>query len=195
MVALLKPGAIRTPTLASAAMPPRPPIMALRHRGSAAEDVAHQDVADQDVAHQGGVVGLVSPRTAATAGPSASRSHLRLVESPPHTSPLNGVPVAGIAVAVAVVFGLLLAVRLIQGSPPATWAEPTADSRAPVQALAGPGDQIVVAQPGDTFWALARELAPDRDVRPVVDLLVRVNGGSSIDSGQRLIIPAELLQP
>lgn len=130
----------------------------------------------------------------ATAGQHASRAPLRLVESPPHEPNSGGVPVAGIAVAVAVVLGLLLAVRISQGGPPATsWAELTADSRVSAQALAGPGDLIRVAQPGDTFWALAVELAPDRDPRPVVDLLVSVNGGASIDVGQRLIIPAELV--
>ena len=124
----------------------------------------------------------------------ASRIPLRLVETPPHGSSKGSVPAAGIAVAVAVVFGMLLAVRLIQGEPPATsWAELTADSRVSAQALAGPGDHIRIAKPGDTFWALARQLAPDRDPRPVVDLLVTANGGTSIQVGQLLIIPAELV--
>lgn len=136
----------------------------------------------------------VGTRAAVTARQHASRAPLRLVDSPPHESNPSGVPVAGIAVAVAVVFGLLLAIRISQGGPPATaWAELTDDSRVSAQALADPGDQLRIAQPGDTFWALAVELAPDRDPRPVVDLLVSVNGGASIDAGQRLIIPAELL--
>lgn len=130
----------------------------------------------------------------ATARYHASRTPLRLVDSPPHGSIFSGVPVAGIAVAVAVVFGLLLAVRLSQGEPPAAaWAELTNDSRVPAQALVGPGDQIRVAQPGDTLWALAVELAPDQDPRPVVDVLTSVNGGDTIVAGQRLVIPAELL--
>jgi hypothetical protein len=101
--------------------------------------------------------------------------------------------VVGAAVVVAVVLGLLVAVRLVQGGPPADpWAERGTGPRASVLALAGPGDQVRVAQPGDTFWALARELAPERDPRPVVDLLVEANGGSSIQVGQRLVIPAAL---
>ncbi|MEZ5410555.1 MAG: hypothetical protein R2761_21190 [Acidimicrobiales bacterium] len=100
---------------------------------------------------------------------------------------------AGTAAAVAVVFGLLLAVRVSQDPPPSGgWAE-LSGSRVPAQAFAGPGDQIRIAQPGDTFWALARELAPDRDPRPVVDLLVAANGGRSVlDVGQDVVIPAAL---
>lgn len=93
--------------------------------------------------------------------------------------------------AVAAVFGLLALVRAHQGPPPvSSWAE-LSDPRGSVQALAGPGDQIRVAQPGDTYWALARELAPGRDPRPVVDQLVAANGGrSAISAGQRIVVPA-----
>lgn len=137
---------------------------------------------------------FVGGGAAVTARQHASRTPLRLVETPPHGSISGGVPVAGIAVAVAVVFGLLLAVRLMQGEPPnATWAELTTDSRVSAQALADPGDLIRIAQPGDTLWALAVELAPDRDPRPVVDLLVAANGGASIETGQRVVIPEELI--
>ena len=141
-----------------------------------------------------GTGALVGGGATATARHHASRTPLRLVDSPPRESNLRGVPVAGIAVAVAVVFGLLLAVRISQGGPPTTsWAELTADSRVSAQALADPGDHLYVAQPGDTFWALAMELAPDADPRPIVDLLVSANGGASIEAGQTLIIPAELV--
>ena len=134
-------------------------------------------------------------RTAATARPRANRSHLRLVESPPRESRLHGVPVAGTAVAVAVVFGLLLAVRLSQGAPPATsWAELQGDPRGTALALAGPGDQLRVVEPGDTMWAIALEVAPDRDPRLIVDRLTEANGGSSaLTPGQQLVIPAEVV--
>ncbi|MDH3680366.1 MAG: LysM peptidoglycan-binding domain-containing protein [Acidimicrobiia bacterium] len=97
--------------------------------------------------------------------------------------------------AVAVVFGLLLAVRSSQGAPPATtWAELGDDSRAPVQALAGPGDQLVVAEPGDTYWSVATELAPGADPRPIVDALIAANGGTNrIDIGQRIVVPAAVI--
>lgn len=101
---------------------------------------------------------------------------------------------AGIAVAVAVVFGLVLAVRLLQGAPSATtWAELQSDPREPALALAGPGDQLRLVEPGDTFWSLALELAPERDPRAVVDELVSANGGSSsLRAGDRIVVPASL---
>ncbi|MEM8926296.1 MAG: LysM peptidoglycan-binding domain-containing protein [Actinomycetota bacterium] len=96
--------------------------------------------------------------------------------------------------AVAVVFGLLGLVRLSQGTPPATgWAELNADPRVSAQALAGPGDQLHIARPGDTLWSIAVELAPDADPRPVVDALAAANGGTAIAAGQRIVIPGELL--
>ena len=102
---------------------------------------------------------------------------------------------AGIAVAVAVVFGLLLAVRISQGAPPAaSWAELANDPRGPTQALVGPGDLVHIAEPGETYWSLAVELAPGADPRPVVDRLVEANGGSNaIEVGQRIVIPAAIV--
>lgn len=133
-------------------------------------------------------------RATVTAGLHADREHLRLVDSPPHESLTPGVPVAGLAVAVAVVFVLLFSVRLIQGTPPATMLSgSTVESPGSAQALAGPGDRIHVAQPGDTYWGLALELSPEADPRPIVDVLVAVNGGVDLDAGQRVVIPAELL--
>jgi hypothetical protein len=95
---------------------------------------------------------------------------------------------------VAAVFGLLLVLRASQGPPPATsWAELEPGPRASAPALAGPGDQIRVAEPGDSYWEIATELAPGADPRPIVDVLVEVNGGPSIRVGQRLVIPVELI--
>jgi hypothetical protein len=96
-------------------------------------------------------------------------------------------------VAVAVVLGAFMVVRVLQGTPPSTdWAE-LSGPRESSQALAGPGDRIHIARSGDTFWSLAEALDPG-DPRPVVDALVAANGGSSaIAIGQRLVIPAELL--
>jgi Tfp pilus assembly protein FimV len=47
-----------------------------------------------------------------------------------------------------------------------------------------------VVQPGDTLWSIARQVAPDRDPRPVVDALVEANdlrGG--LQAGQELSVP------
>ena len=46
-----------------------------------------------------------------------------------------------------------------------------------------------VVQPGDTLWSIARRLQPEGDVRPLVDQLVDLNGGTDLAIGQRLPIP------
>ena len=46
-----------------------------------------------------------------------------------------------------------------------------------------------VVQPGDTLWSIARRLQPDGDVRPLVDQLVDLNGGTDLAVGQRLPVP------
>ena len=46
-----------------------------------------------------------------------------------------------------------------------------------------------VVQPGDTLWSIARRLQPEGDVRPLVDQLVDLNGGTDLGVGQRLSIP------
>ena len=46
-----------------------------------------------------------------------------------------------------------------------------------------------VVQPGDTLWSIARQVAPGRDPRPVVDALVEANdlhGG--LQAGQELVV-------
>lgn len=152
-------------------------------------------------------------RTTPAARRPASCGHLRLVESPPREPTSRQVPVAGtsvVAVAVVVVFGLLAVVRLSQGAPPAaTWVELGGDPRGTALALAGPGDhpgpsgepgtvaregEIYAVRLGDTYWSIAVELAPERDPRTTVDRLLEVNGGSSsLQAGQRIVIPSDLL--
>ena len=46
-----------------------------------------------------------------------------------------------------------------------------------------------VAQPGDTLWAIAERLYPGADTAAVVDALVSLNGGASIQAGQQLFLP------
>ena len=47
-----------------------------------------------------------------------------------------------------------------------------------------------VVQPGDTLWAIAERVAPDADPRPMVHELGRQLDGSTLQVGQRLILPA-----
>lgn len=50
---------------------------------------------------------------------------------------------------------------------------------------------VHVVQPGDTLWSIAREVAPAGvDVRATVDRLVAANGGSVLQVGQRIVLPA-----
>ena len=53
---------------------------------------------------------------------------------------------------------------------------------------AGTGS-IVVVQPGDTFWSIARSVQPSGDVRPLVAQLAREHGGSALQPGDRISVP------
>jgi Tfp pilus assembly protein FimV len=47
-----------------------------------------------------------------------------------------------------------------------------------------------VVQPGDTPWSIARQVAPGRDPRPVVDALVEANNlHGGLQAGQELTVP------
>jgi Tfp pilus assembly protein FimV len=69
---------------------------------------------------------------------------------------------------------------------PAIVAAATAGSAATAARRAGSG---YVVQPGDTLWSIARRLQPEGDVRPLVDQLVDLNGGTDLAVGQQLPIP------
>jgi LysM repeat protein len=51
---------------------------------------------------------------------------------------------------------------------------------------------VVVVQPGDTLWSIARRIAPDRDARLVVADLRRLNAlpSADLEVGQRLQVRA-----
>lgn len=46
-----------------------------------------------------------------------------------------------------------------------------------------------VVQPGDTLWAIAERLYPGQDLGSVVDAMVTLNGGATIQAGQTLNLP------
>ena len=71
--------------------------------------------------------------------------------------------------------------------------EPSSPQPVPAPAPAGSqapptAGETYVVQPGDTLWSIAAAIAPDRDPRPVVDALRRVNGGPTLQPGQRLLL-------
>jgi hypothetical protein len=51
--------------------------------------------------------------------------------------------------------------------------------------------RTVVVQPGQTLWAIAREAAPHRDPRVVVESIRQLNAlpGAVIQAGQQLLLP------
>jgi Tfp pilus assembly protein FimV len=46
-----------------------------------------------------------------------------------------------------------------------------------------------IVQPGDTLWSIAQQQYPDSNVSEVVDALVSLNGGASLDIGQQVLLP------
>ena len=51
----------------------------------------------------------------------------------------------------------------------------------------------VIVQPGDTLWDIARTLAPGDDPRPLADALSDLAGGTSLQPGQRIVVPGDLV--
>lgn len=55
--------------------------------------------------------------------------------------------------------------------------------------------EIYVVQPGDTLWSIATAVSVEgEDVRPLVDHLKEVAGGSALDVGQRIVIDHALMR-
>jgi Tfp pilus assembly protein FimV len=54
---------------------------------------------------------------------------------------------------------------------------------------AGATSGSVVARPGDTLWSIAEAQRGDIAVRRYVDALIDLNGGPSIQAGQRVLLP------
>ncbi|MEY3148337.1 MAG: hypothetical protein RL688_1556, partial [Actinomycetota bacterium] len=52
------------------------------------------------------------------------------------------------------------------------------------------GTDFYIVQQGDTLWSIASSLT-DGNLRNYVDELVDLNGGASVDIGQRLVLPTE----
>lgn len=115
-------------------------------------------------------------------------THLRLVAAEPirhrHIQPTSaavyrrrrlGVAVAALGLLAVAIFGL---VGVFGGSA-------RADENTPGR-ISTP--RVVIAQPGDTLWAIARRIAPVGSITELVDQLVRMNG-DNITAGQEVRLP------
>lgn len=85
------------------------------------------------------------------------------------------------------VSALLAAVTLVAG-----YDLLAGSSGAPASAaVSRPGatSASVVARPGDNLWSIAEAHRGDVGVRRYVDALIDLNGGASIQAGQRVLLP------
>ena len=98
--------------------------------------------------------------------------------------------VVGVLVALALAVVLLLAIEVRPGGIPASAAgSGPASASQPAVLPAGVADRFYIVEAGDSLWSIARALAPFRDVRAYVDELEALNGGTSLQPGQRLVLP------
>ncbi|MFM8236383.1 MAG: hypothetical protein ACKOBG_01315 [Actinomycetota bacterium] len=49
-----------------------------------------------------------------------------------------------------------------------------------------PHERTVIVEPGDTLWAIAAELAPERDRREVVDAIAEARGSTVLMPGEAI---------
>jgi len=79
----------------------------------------------------------------------------------------------------------------------AVWTQAGAADRTESGPLAAPGAgptslvdaKVWVVQPGDTIWAIARQLRPSGDMRNLVDELTAETHGQPLQVGQQLVLP------
>ena len=128
----------------------------------------------------------------------AQRPHLRLVEGTENVPALSPRPHGSLTywrrrvVAASILVGL---VWVISGSPLVSSGEggtPPVAVQKVVESAAGDvlgGGRVVVVQPGDPLWSIARILQPSGDVRPLVDRIAELNDGHSLVAGQTLTLP------
>lgn len=129
-----------------------------------------------------------SPPTLRLVRGQASPKHplVQLVEDQPRRVALWAIVGLGI-------FGSFLMLRSMQAVP-GTALESRSMSSQQNDALPAEGEAVHVVQQGETLWAIASELAPGVDPRPLIDRLADRNGGSAIQVGQRLVVPSGLAE-
>ena len=75
------------------------------------------------------------------------------------------------------------------GIPASAAGSGPASASQPVVLPAGVADHFYIVETGDSLWSIARAFAPHRDVRAYVKELDDLNGGTTIQPGQRLVLP------
>lgn len=126
--------------------------------------------------------------------PAASRSHLRVIEGGRSPRSMAKVYRRRRILAVVVLALVLMtgAVVLHAGlSALSSWAGPGQGATGVASTSAGPGERVVIVQPGDTFTSIARELRPNGDVRDLVSRLSRSHGSGTLMAGDRLVVPVD----
>ncbi len=99
------------------------------------------------------------------------------------------------ALAVLLVLCVALSVAVLQfavrpgGIPASAAGSGPASASQSVVLPAGVADHFYIVEAGDSLWSIARAHAPHRDVRAYVDELDDLNGGTTIQPGQRLVLP------
>jgi nucleoid-associated protein YgaU len=106
---------------------------------------------------------------------------------PPHQAPIAYWRRRLVVGALALVV-LLLASAGLRSAAGALGIVPASGSERAPASNVSPARTYVV-QPGDTVWKIARRLQPQGEVRPLVDRIVKANGGASVQIGDRLEVP------
>jgi len=75
------------------------------------------------------------------------------------------------------------------GIPASAAGSGPASASQPVVLPAGVADHFYLVEAGDSLWSIARAHAPHRDVREYVDEFEDLNGSTTIQPGQRLVLP------
>jgi hypothetical protein len=95
-------------------------------------------------------------------------------------------------VVAALLLGALLSLGWVLGAlggGPLTASESGSGRATATLRMAPVAKTTHVVAPGDTLWSIARELAPEGDVRPVVDALAAHRNGRPLQVGERIVLP------
>lgn len=93
-------------------------------------------------------------------------------------------PAAMAAMVAAVVITIVLALGI--GAGAFSGLVPTPGSE-PIAAVDG---RVLVVEPGDSVWSIARSIQPEGDLRPLVHRIVQANGSAPLQPGQQIVVPA-----